>query len=225
MVGFRVEQSFTFEGREIVNLNYGAVGHRGFLHLSFATRKRDATTEIQKVRSDPPHDEYLFMRNRAAALLILTLTTSCSRAPRHDERSATPPTTPQTKVTTTIGAASTTSAPTASTVEPSTAIGGSQPTPPVVAMDSSTAATRVVDQLITGVSAGTVPAADLWSGVVAGGHVIQSTVLAESADRATVAVSLAFEPTTGEPDIEPIGLRVELFHGPDRWDVIAIGYL
>ena len=165
------------------------------------------------------------MRNRAAALLILTLTTSCSRAPRHDQRSATPPTTQQTKVTTTIGAAPTTSVSPASTVAPSTAIGGSQPTPPVVAMDSSTVATRVVDELIAGVSAGTVPDADLWSGVVAGGRVIQTTVLAESAERATVAVSIAFETTPGKADIEPIGLRVELLHASDSWDVVAIGYL
>ena len=91
--------------------------------------------------------------------------------------------------------------------------------------DSSTVATRVVDQLIAGLSAGTVPDADLWSGVVAGGRVIQTTVLAESADRATVAVSIAFDPTPGQAAIEPIGLRVELLHAPDRWDVIAIGYL
>lgn len=162
------------------------------------------------------------MRNRAAALLILTLTTSCSRAPRHDQRSSTPPTTQH---PTTIAAAPTTSGPPASTVAPPRAIGGSPPTPTEVATDSSTVATRVVDQLIAGLSAGTVPDADLWSGVVAGGRVIQTSVLAESADRATVAVSIAFEPTPGEADIEPIGLRVELLHAPDRWDVIAIGYL
>ena len=165
------------------------------------------------------------MRNRAAALLILTLTTSCSRAPRHDQRSATPPTTHQTKATATIAVAPTTSAPPASTVAPSTAIVGSQPTPPVVATDSSTVATRVVDQLIAGLTAGTVPDADLWSGVVSGGRVIQTSVLAESAERATVAVSIAFEATPGEADIEPIGLHIELLHTPDSWDVIAIGYL
>lgn len=163
------------------------------------------------------------MRNRAAALLILTLTTSCSRAPRHDQRSPTPPTT-QHPPTTTIAVAPTTSVPPASVATPSKSI-GSQPTPSVVVTDSSTVATRVVDQLIAGLSAGTVPDADLWSGVVAGGRVIQTTVLAESAERATVAVSIAFEPTPGETDIEPIGLRVELLHAPDHWDVIAIGYL
>ena len=164
------------------------------------------------------------MRNRAAALLILTLTTSCSRAPRHDQRSATAPTT-QHPTTTTIAIAPRTSVPPASTVAPPTAIGGSQPTPPVVVTDSSTVATRVVDQLIAGVSAGTVPDADLWSDVVAGGRVIQTTVLAESAERATVAVSITFDPTPWQADIEPIGLRVELLHAPDGWDVIAIGYL
>ena len=164
------------------------------------------------------------MRNRAAALLILTLTTSCSRAPRHDQRSPTPPTT-QHPTTTTIAAAPRTSRPPASTVAPPTAIGGSLPTPPVVVTDSSTFTTRVVDQLIAGLSAGTVPDADLWSDVVAGGRVIQTTVLAESAERATVAVSIAFEPTPGQEAIEPIGLRVELLHAPDHWDVIAIGYL
>ena len=164
------------------------------------------------------------MRNRAAALLILTLTASCSRAPRHDERSATPAAT-QHPTTTTVAVAPTTSAPPASTVAPPTAIGGSQPTPPVVATDSSTVATRIVEQLIASLSAGTVPDADLWSGVVAGGRVIQTTVLAESAERATVAVSIAFEPTPREADIEPIGLRIELLHTPDSWDVIAIGYL
>ena len=164
------------------------------------------------------------MRNRAAALLILTLTTSCSRAPRHDQRSTTPPTT-QHPTTTTIAAAPRTSLPPASTAAPAMAIGGSLPTPSVVVTDSSTFATRVVDQLIAGLSAGKVTDADLWSGVVAGGRVIQTTVLAESAERATVAVSIAFEPTPSEADIEPIGLRVELLHAPDHWDVIAIGYL
>ena len=115
--------------------------------------------------------------------------------------------------------------PPTSTAAPPTAIGGSQPTPPVVVTDSSTVATGVVDRLIAGLRAGTVPDADLWSGVVAGGRVIQTTVLAESAERATIAVSIAFEPTPGEADIEPIGLRVELLHAPDSWDVIAIGYL
>ena len=165
------------------------------------------------------------MRNRAAALLILTLSTSCSRAPRHDQRSPTPPTTQHPPTTTTIAAAPRTSVPPASTAVPSTAIGGSQPTPPVVVTDSSTVATRVVDQLIAGLSAGTVPDADLWSDVVAGGRVIQTTVLAESAERATVAVSIAFEPTPGQEAIEPIGLRVELLHAAGYWDVIAIGYL
>ena len=92
-------------------------------------------------------------------------------------------------------------------------------------MDSSIVATRVVDQLIAGLSAGKVTDADLWSGVVAGGRVIQTTVLVESAERATVAVSVAFESTPGEADFEPIGLRVELLHASDSWDVIAIGYL
>ena len=115
--------------------------------------------------------------------------------------------------------------PPASTVAPPKAIGGSQPSPPIVATDASTVATRVVDQLIAGLTAGTVPDADLWSGVVAGGRVIQTTVLAESAERATVAVSIAFEPTAREADIEPIGLRVELLYAPDSWDVTAIGYL
>ena len=115
--------------------------------------------------------------------------------------------------------------PPASTATRPTAIGGSQPTPPVVVTDSSNVATRVVDQLIAGLSAGTVPDAELWSGVVAGGRVIQTTVLAESAERATVAVSIAFQPTPGETAIDPIGLRVELLHAPDSWDVIAIGYL
>lgn len=165
------------------------------------------------------------MRNRAAALLILTLTTSCSRAPRHDQRSATPPTTHQTKATTTIAAAPTTSAPPTSTVAPPTAIGGSPPEPQPVGTDASTAATGVVDQLIADLNIGTVPDADLWSGVVAGGRVIQTTVLAESADRATVAISVAFDPTPGQAVLEPIGLRVELLHAPNGWDVIAIGYL
>ena len=92
-------------------------------------------------------------------------------------------------------------------------------------MDASTAATGVVDQLIAGLDAGAVPDADLWSGVVAGGHVIQTTVLAESADRATVAVSVAFDPTPGQAELEPIGLRVELLRAPGGWDPLAIGYL
>ena len=87
------------------------------------------------------------------------------------------------------------------------------------------AATRIVDQLIVGLSVGTVPNSDLWSGVVSGGRVIQSAVLAETADRATVAVSVAFDPTPGEATVEPIGLRVDLLFGADGWAVVAIGYL
>jgi len=164
------------------------------------------------------------MRSRAAALLILTLTTSCSGAPRHDQRSATPATT-QHPTPARVAVAPTPSGPPASTAAPSMFNGGSPPTPPIVATDSVTAATRIVDQLIAGNSDGTVPNADLWSGVVAGGHVIQTTVLAETADRTTVAISIAFDHTSGPTELEPIGLRLEFLHYPDSWDVIAIGYL
>ena len=162
------------------------------------------------------------MRNRAAALLILTLTTSCNGAPGHDQRSTAPETTAQETTTTAI--APTTGAST-SLAALATSTDASQPKPVPVARDASTFATGVVNQLIVGTSTATVPDADLWARVVSGGRVIQSTVLAESANRATVAISVAFQPTPGEGDTEPIGLRIELLQVPDGWNVIAIGYL
>ena len=84
---------------------------------------------------------------------------------------------------------------------------------------------EIVDQLIAGPGKAAVPDADLWSAVVSGGRIIQTTVLAETANRATLAISIAFIPTPREAAIEPIGLRVELLDATDGWNVIAIGYL
>ena len=167
------------------------------------------------------------MRIRAAALLILSLTTSCTRVPRHDHPS-----------TTTAPTARAVAPPMTSIAVTSTETATPVPAPPTSGLpeapetsttpfgaNASSAATRIVDQLIGELAIGTVPDADLWSGVVTSGRIIQTTVLSESADRATVAVSVAFDaPVTGT-GIEPLALRVELLHTSDGWDVTAIGYL
>ena len=163
------------------------------------------------------------MRNRAAALLILTLATSCGRTTRHDHRSATPATT-ELKTAPTSAAPPTTSRRQATIAPPSTSI-GSRLVEPAVVPNVATAATRTVEQLIAGPGNAALTDADLWSAVVSGGRIIQTTVLAETADRATVAISIAFDPTPGEAAFEPIGLRVELLDATDGWNVIAIGYL
>ena len=167
------------------------------------------------------------MRIRAAALLILSVTTSCARVPRHDHPSTT-------NASATLAVAPPTTAGAVSSGEIATPV----PAPPTSGLpqapvtsttpfdaDSSSAATRIVDQLIRGLAIGTVPDADLWSDVVTGGRIIQTTVLAESADRATVAVSVAFDTVGKRTGTEPIALRVELLHASDGWAVTAIGYL
>ena len=167
------------------------------------------------------------MRIRAAALLILTLTTSCTRAPRHDHPSTTTaPAAVAVAPPTNVGAVTSTEIATPVPAPPTSGLPGAPETStrPFDA-DTSSAATRIVDQLIGGLAIWSVPDADLWSGVVSDGRIIQTTVLAESADRATVAVSVAFDTASKRTGTEPIALRVELLHAFDGWDVTAIGYL
>ena len=167
------------------------------------------------------------MRIRAAALLILTLTTSCTRGPRPDHPSTT-------TASPTLAVAPPTTAGAVSSGEIATPV----PAPPTSGLpeapetsttpsgaNASSAATRIVDQLIGGLAIGTVPDVDLWVGVVTSGRIIQTTVLAESADRATAAVSVAFDGPGTRTGIEPIALRVELLHTSAGWTVTAIGYL
>ena len=162
------------------------------------------------------------MRNLAAALLILSLTTSCSRSPEHGSRSVVQSTnaaTPSVAASTSTVAAitsSTTTSPTraiATTAEP-----GSDP--------ASAAATIVVEAMIGGSVPPGLSDGALWVGVVSDGHVIQVATLSESADRATVAISIAFQNATDRAAVEPVGLRVELLRNDlTGWHVLGIGYL
>jgi hypothetical protein len=170
------------------------------------------------------------MRNLAAALLILSLTTSCTRSPQHDTRSVNGPTPPL------VGQSTSTAAPALAVSTSSAAtVASSTTTVPTRAIattaepgtDSASAeSASVVEAMIGGSVPPDLPDGALWIGVVAGGHVIQTTTLSETADRATVAISLAFENRADRAAIEPVGLRVELLRTePAGWHVLAIGYL
>lgn len=170
------------------------------------------------------------MRNLAAALLILSLTASCSRAPEHNKRSvAAPPSVVQTTSTASLSVAASTGTLATGAIASSTTTvpaPGTATTTEVGTDSATAAATHLIEAMIGGSIPPDMPDGDLWIGVVADGHVIQVTTLSESADRATVAISIAFENAVDRASVEPVGLRVELLRTePAGWHVLAIGYL
>jgi hypothetical protein len=168
------------------------------------------------------------MRNRAAALLILTLSTSCSHK--------TLATKPNNRITTqTPSAAASTGqveAPAIPISQPLPSLQNRQalPTPPNphsdfnVPSQAASAANEDIDRLIRDQTA-PLPNPEIWAAVVSGGHIIQTTTLAESANRATIAVSVAFETPIEGALTEPIALRLEMLMTADGWTITAIGYL
>ena len=168
------------------------------------------------------------MRNRAAALLILTLSTSCSHK--------TLATKPNSQITTqTPSAAASTGpveAPVISTSQPEPTMHNRQapPTPPKPHPDftgpsqATSAANEDIDRLIRDQTA-PLPNPEIWAAVVSGGHIIQTTTLAESANRATIAVSVAFETPIEGALTEPIALRLKMLMTAEGWTITAIGYL
>ena len=87
------------------------------------------------------------------------------------------------------------------------------------------AASKFVTALLNGRSEASDIDNDLWQQTVDGGRIIQTTALHTAADRATVAVSIAFDTQPGGEEIEPIGLRIELRALASGWTVDGIGYL
>ena len=169
------------------------------------------------------------MRNRAAALLILTLATGCSHSTQHQQRSTTPTTTATAVATGALPPLDGTSAtlrtaPTSTGTRTATSTTVAKPPAPSQS-DPASAATQLVEHLILGSGTQPIPDFDIWSGVVADGRIIQTTTLAKSADRATIAVSIAFDTPRDGTITEPIALRVEFLHTFDGWSVLAVGYL
>ena len=169
------------------------------------------------------------MRNRAAALLILTLAAGCSHSTQHQQRSTTPMTTATAVATSAVPPPDRTSAtlqtaPTPPATRTATSTTGAMPPAPSQS-DPASAATQLVEQLILGSASQPIPEIDIWSTVVADGRIIQTTNLAESADRATIAVSIAFDTPLDATITEPIALRVEVLHTLAGWTVLAVGYL
>jgi hypothetical protein len=66
---------------------------------------------------------------------------------------------------------------------------------------------------------------ELWRRVVSGGSIIQVETISEAAGRASVGVSLSFEPANDGEITEPIGVRVELVADSNGWIVTGVGYL
>ena len=93
-----------------------------------------------------------------------------------------------------------------------------------VPSQAASAANEYVDRLIRGQTA-SIPNPEIWTAVVSGGHIIQTTTLAESANRSTIAVSVAFETPIEGALTEPIALRLEMLLAIDGWTITAIGYL
>lgn len=199
------------------------------------------------------------MRNRAAALLILTLSTSCSHNPSGDGQLEQPVSVTQTPKTVTstaapfstaviLGAVPEQSVPNRQTPKASGTTSPSLPAttstiptePPANPLEkpdstqplllsernpnAAMAAKFLIEQLIEGHGL-SIPKAEMWARVVAGGTIIQTTNLAESANRATIAVSVAFETPNEGALTEPIALRLELLHEANGWIVNSIGYL
>ena len=160
----------------------------------------------------------------AAAFILLALTTGC-RAATTSEPS------PSTLVSATslvplgaVGARTPTTDSTpasllTATERPSTT------TPPSPRESPEHAASEFVASLIDGNAEDSEVDVDLWQQTVDGGRIIQTTALHTAADRATIAVSIAFDTQPGGEEIEPIGLRIELRSLASGWTVDGIGYL
>ena len=65
-----------------------------------------------------------------------------------------------------------------------------------------------------------------WVTALAGGEVIQITMLADAAGRGEVVVSIAFPPAADGTITDPVGVRVELQQTEASvWVVTGVGYL
>ena len=82
-------------------------------------------------------------------------------------------------------------------------------------------ASETVEALTDGRWTANLPDAALWASALAGGSIVQVTILSESGGRADVAVSVAFD----EPTSEPVGIRIQLRLTDTAWVVDGVGYL
>ena len=179
------------------------------------------------------------MRNLAAALLILTATTGCTTQNPNN------PPTDQAAVATTHRPQVAVSAPSPSTtplvatlpiVQPRststptiTSIIGTPTAPAILANGGGTtgdAASEFVGSLLAGKEPSGIANAEEWVTALAGGEVIQITILADAAGRGEVVVSIAFPPAAGGTITDPVGIRVQLQQTEASvWVVTGIGYL
>ena len=165
------------------------------------------------------------MPRLAAALLILMVTTtSCSRpeaTPQYAEQTeaATSTTLPHVVAT----------APDVTTTSPiqhdQTPTRDALPAMAVVNQSPEDEARSLIQRLIDQNS--TIPNidAELWAADLDGGYVVQVSTLGKSADRADVAVSIAFVTAVAGEPAEPIGIRVQLHASAGNWIVDGISYL
>jgi hypothetical protein len=179
------------------------------------------------------------MRNLAAALLILTATTGCTTQNPNN------PPTKQAAAATTHRPQVLASAPSPSTtplvatlpiVQPGststptiTSIIGTPTARAILANGSGTAedaANEFVGSLLAGKELSGIANAAEWVTALAGGEVIQTTILADTAGRGEVVVSIAFPPATDGSITDPVGIRVHLQQTvASVWVVTGIGYL
>jgi hypothetical protein len=179
------------------------------------------------------------MRNLAAALLILTATTGCTTQNPNNQP------TEHVAVATThrpqvvVFATSPSTTPLVATlpkVQP-----GSTSTPTITSIvvmptapanlatgrgTAEDAASEFISSLLAGEEpSGTANAAE-WINALAGGELIQTTILADTAGRGEVVVSIAFPPATDGSITDPVGIRVDLQQTlASVWIVTRIGYL
>ena len=165
------------------------------------------------------------MPRLAAALLILMVTTtSCSRPeakPQYADKTE--------AATSTILRHVVATAPDVTTTSPiqhdQTPTRDSRPVVAVVNQSPEGEARSLIQRLIDQDS--TIPNSDaeLWTADLDGGSIVQVATLARSADRAEVAVSIAFVTAVAGEPAEPIGIRVQLDASDGNWIVDGISYL
>ena len=163
----------------------------------------------------------------AAAFILFALTTGCTRTATTSEPS------PSTLVwATTLIPSGTVAARTPTTTKsPAPTLQTTPPEPAstiairLKAESPEDAASEFVGALIDGRTPPDDIDSELWTVTLDGGRIIQTTALHTAADRATVAVSIAFDTQPGGEEIEPIGLRIELRSQASGWTVDGIGYL
>jgi hypothetical protein len=179
------------------------------------------------------------MRNLAAALLILTATTGCTTQNPNNQPTehVAVATTPRAQVVVSAPSPSTTPlvatlpiVQPGSTLTPTiTSIIGTPTAPAILANGSGTAedaANDFVGSLLAGKEPSGIANAAEWVTALAGGEVIQTTILADTAGRGEVVVSIAFPPATDGTITDPVGVRVQLQQTlASVWVVTGIGYL